>query len=86
MKAADLKEAQAIVDRLSSIDKSLSLKMATRTQQIAVKDGSSETYINLSPEVAAKALEMQKALLRQRREELVQRANQLGLILEGIHP
>lgn len=83
MKESDLKEAQAIVERLSSIDKALAREMANRTQQITVKDGTSETYIPLSPEVATKALEMQKALLRQRRAELVRRANHLGLILEG---
>ena len=82
MRIADLKEAQQIVDGIALIDKSLGLELNTaRFCQLSVKDGSSETFLQISTDVAAKALAMQKDILRDRRAQLVRRSAQIGLVL-----
>lgn len=83
MKSTDLKEAQNIVNSLAHIDTALSYSLYPRSNQLSVRVGEkgSETYLNISKEVAEAALEMQKEVLRKRRDELLRRAAQIGLVL-----
>lgn len=88
MKAADLDRAQLIVTSIKSIDQSLKRVLypgRAMANKLAVcddgKTSRSETYLYLSQEVAEKALEMQKDILRQRRSALVREAAQIGLVL-----
>ncbi len=83
MKSTDLKEAQNLVNSLAYIDTALSYSLYPKTNQLSVRVGEkgSETYINISKEVAEAALEMQKEVLRKRRDELLRRAAQIGLVL-----
>lgn len=83
MKSTDLKEAQGIVTSLTYIDTALSYSLYPKTNQLSVRVGEkgSETYLNISKEVAEAALEMQKEVLRKRRDELLRRAAQIGLVL-----
>jgi hypothetical protein len=83
MRASDLKEAQGIVEAISSIDTQLKYQLAASNQQLTVEHAPrSNTYMLMSRSVAEAALELQREYLRRRRACLVRRANQLGLILE----
>lgn len=83
MKSTDLKEAQNIVNSLAYIDTALSYSLYPKSNQLSVRVGEkgSETYLNISKKVAEAALEMEKASLRKRRDELLRRAAQIGLVL-----
>lgn len=83
MKSTDLKEAQNIVNSLAYIDTALSYSLCPKSNRLSVRvdEKGSETYLDISKKVAEAALEMQKTELRMRRDALLRRAAQIGLVL-----
>lgn len=75
-----LREAQKLLDRLTSLERLLTYKLDTsHRMQIGVIDGQSRSFMDIDVGLRATVFDMQRKALKQGCAEIIRRLNQLDI-------